>query len=632
MPQQQILSTDELLKKYGAGTPEPAPAEAEDAPLMSVLPGVVSRSALQGGTVGSADEILGWLGGDADQARAQLAKDRAAYPKTAMASEIIGSILPVLLTGGGAALGSAANIARGVGVPVAKSLLRRVAGGAAQGAARGAGYGAFSADPGSRAGGAAFGAGVGGVLGSAIPVAGSAVGAVGKKLAGRKATQQSGLSPSVLPVVREAAAADAATAPGNFAAAGKQAMMADAGPAMSAVADAATQGSSRAGAAARSALGTRAQASAQQVTSALDDALGSPPTRAAHLAKYRDPKVSEAYEGAYKELLNADTAKLLRQRATPSDLRRAAVIAKREGVEITNGIPGPGGKERSAYNVRAVDYVTRAMRDSARKKKNQTGGFSSEARGLFKAADDIRQSAFEKHPTYREAVNLATPKLRQQEALRAGENAFKGTREELKEEVAGMTADELDTVATGMRIAIDDKMARVRKAFADPNADVKEASKVLQELSSRDSRDRMQIVLGDRSAPLVEALDEASRTFSLSGRMADNSRTFARQSVRQAMDDELPQTGANIIRTLMGARYGNIPSSLGQTGGRAAREAQSDELIRLMMSPGRESTMQRITQSVNPQSTRDAVRQWAEGLLSTTLHGPGQAVTASGQR
>ena len=627
MPQDK---TADFLSRYGVGEPAAEEQKTEAPPLMSVLPGMVSRHAVQGASMGGADEILGLLGGDADAYRGRLADEREAHTYITTGSEIAGGILPILATGGLGAMRAGVSAARGV-VPAAKGLLSRFLTSAGQGAARGATYGGLSAEPGQRAGGAALGAGLGAALGGAIPLAGAGAGEVASRLAARRATQQTGISPTVLPVAREAALADTSTAAGNIRAAGQQAMAADAGPASAALLDAGMQGSGRAAATGRAALTQRAEASSRQVVKALDDAMGTPQVRAQHLSGFRNEGVAEAYKVAYGETLHADTLKLLRSLSTPADLRRAAALAKREGVEITNNVARTGGRTGDVYNVRAVDYVTRAMRDTARKKTNETGGYSNEARALFGAAKELRESAFTNHNAYREAVQLATPPLRQGEALRAGERFLRGTREEFKDEIAGMSPDELMSARTGMRVAIDDKMARVRKAFADPNADVKEASKVLQELSSRDVRDRIQLVLGDKATPLFDSLDEASRTFTLMGRVAPNSGTFARQATSRALDEELQDPVARFIQGIAGIRHGNVPGGIGQAGRAAARDAQSDELVRLMTSPGSTATLDKITRSIDPNSTREAVRQWVQGL-GLAAQAPAQVTLANQQR
>ena len=644
----QALSTDELLRKYGAGTPEPA-AEPEKqegfnaqrffdnfsmgqavAPNPDTTTGV-DAAALgfsHGALAGGPDEILQVIAGDsaANTYRESLRKSREDYPWITGGSEVVGSILPFILTGGGSGVVSAANVIRGVAPKVVPSIMRRIFSGSVQGAGRGVGYGALAADPGDRAGGALFGGGVGAVLGGSIPPVAAAIGAGGKKLAQWRARRQTGLTPAAHGPARDVLEADLPEAAKNIAAAGDQAMIADAGVASSGLLDATAAGSPAAGARVRAATSGRVATSTDRISGAIDDTLGTPQSMSAKLGEFRNPATRKLYDDAYAEALTDDTLKILRERATPADIRQAALTAKREGFSITNTVTQADGKTREVLNVRAVDYVTRTLRNKAKKR-------TSDKRSLYIAASDIRKAAYENHPNYRKAVEVATPEQRQTEALGVGRRLFTGTRDDLLREIEGMTPDELVIVRIGARSSIDDDLARVRRAFADPNADVKEATQALRRLSSRDSRDRLQMILPEKQADqLFDVLDEASRTFTLTSRLAENSKTASRISAKQGMDDALESSIDELGRTVSRARFGNL-SGLFQSGDPAgARAGQADELIRLLTAPGNMDKIYRIAGSVDPSRTGEAVRRWAEGLLSTTLQGPAQAVTASGQR
>ena len=165
--------------------------ENRDAVLRANMPtvaGGIARSALQGVTLGFGDELLagiqtgaGFLGDYTDAVerhRLANAAFSAAYPTTAMASEMAGALPTMLLPGG--QMGAAGRVAAGRAVATPGQYI-------AANARTGAGYGAISgvgnADPGQNSGlvssivqrvtGGAVGGTVGGLAGTGIGIAGN---------------------------------------------------------------------------------------------------------------------------------------------------------------------------------------------------------------------------------------------------------------------------------------------------------------------------------------------------------------------------------------------------------------------------------------------------------------------------
>ena len=75
-------------------------------------------------------------------------------------------------------------------------------------------------------------------------------------------------------------------------------------------------------------------------------------------------------------------------------------------------------------------------------------------------------------------------------------------------------------------------MAKVKAVFTDSDVDTREVSKTLKELSSRGSREKLRIVIGDDAADeLFKTLDQATVAFELKAAVHQNSKTFARQNI-----------------------------------------------------------------------------------------------------
>ena len=191
---------------------------------INVIAGV-GRELAQGLTLGTSDEMSGALSGvgsiftdetfnEAFDRRIGVARDRSkrfskAYPKTAIASNIVGGIAPVVASAiatGGAGVGAtgSALTAKILSNPLlagkiakqSSGLLGKIGQGAKIGSLQGgvAGAGYSEGGLGDRALGAAIGVGAGGLLGATAPVIatgiGKGYGGVAKRLSGTKTTTQ----------------------------------------------------------------------------------------------------------------------------------------------------------------------------------------------------------------------------------------------------------------------------------------------------------------------------------------------------------------------------------------------------------------------------------------------------------
>jgi hypothetical protein len=180
------------------------------------------------------------------------------------------------------------------------------------------------------------------------------------------------------------------------------------------------------------------------------------------------------------------------------------------------------------------------------------------------------------------------------------------TRDEVAQALARHqpSAPEMDQVRAGLRSAIDDTMAGVRAIATDPNQDAREAARILKDLQSRATIDKLNMVVTDpaQRADLQQQIDYASRAIQLRANLTTNSKTFARTANQQAgqqMLDEGPVGAA-----LRGQPYNTLQRTIQMLTGRNAAYDLS-----------REDAMQRqvaelLTRARGPEAQRQL------GLLS----------------
>jgi hypothetical protein len=109
----------------------------------------------------------------------------------------------------------------------------------------------------------------------------------------------------------------------------------------------------------------------------------------------------------------------------------------------------------------------------------------------------------------------------------------------------------MQNVRDGVRAYIDDTMANVRNIATNPDQDVQETARILGQLNSRATRDKLDMVIPDplQRQQLQSQLDEATRAIQLRAQMATNSKTFGRQVQRegvQAVSDTAAETARRI--------------------------------------------------------------------------------------
>lgn len=497
--------------------------------------GAVPRMLVQGGTY---DQNLKEIQGMTEDAQAE-------HPVARIAGNIAGAVTAT------APLVAAAPGAFGIG---ASSVPRAILAGGATGGAIGA------ADSAARGQSPVIGGAIGAGLGAAGPFIGPAFGQAYRYMAGRgaenAAAQIAGTSRPAVNVVARALGNDGATGAtnANIAAAGPRAMLADAGPATTSVLDTAIQRGGPQAGQAGARINARAAGATDDINSALDNAFGQPQGMVRPLEELRtatQPARAAAYDAAYSTPINyADPRgvalqRMVETRVPASVINRANNLMRINGEEsqqiLANVAPDGTVTFERLPDVRQLDYITRALNDVSRAGDGAgaLGGNTAEGRAYGGLAREMRNILGGLVPEYRTALDTAAEPIAQREATLFGQRILSPAvaRDEVEGFVAGMSNAELASLRGGIRSKISEVLANVKRTAGDPNVDARQGLTALKELSSDASREKLTTVLGQREATrLLQAVDEASRSFELRAGVSTNSRTYARQAAERAVN------------------------------------------------------------------------------------------------
>jgi len=468
-----------------------------------------------------------------------------------------------LQLGGGVAsgMGAATKIA-----PMLSNASRAVVlgTGASGGAAAGAtdaflrGEGGFQ----NRAQDAAVGGILGGAIGAAAPIVANGVASgvssaidaltTNRDLAAMNLSRKSG------DILQRALSSDGTLGgrgAANIASAGPRGMLADAGVNAAGTLDTVIQRGGPGATNAVRAVQDRAALANQDVASALNQTLGHPRGILSiedALRNQTSGARQAAYNRAYATPINYASPEgmqleQLMSRVNGEHIGLANRMMRSEGVQsqqILARIADDGTVTFERLpDVRQFDYITRAINQSAKSGEGQgaLGGQTDIGRIYQNLSREIRDTLRQAVPEYGAALNTAAQPIRAREALRFGETVLNAqtTRDEVARELRGMSNPERGAVAAGIRSKIDEAVANVQRVASDPNLDAREATKALRDLSSNAAREKIATVIGEQpAASLFRQLDEAMRSLELRAQTASNSKTFARLTVKEGIDQQ----------------------------------------------------------------------------------------------
>lgn len=343
----------------------------------------------------------------------------------------------------------------------------------------------------------------------------------------------------------------------NLAAGGPRGMLADAGPGAQSLLDTAIQ---RSGAGAReavAAIDARAAAANKDIIGALDQYLGKPRGIQTMQAEIRNGTAGArkaAYTEAYAAPIDyaSDTGMAIEQLVTrvPKDvISTANRMMQMEGQKSAQIMAQVADDGTVTYlrmpDVRQIDYITRALNQAAKSGEGQgaLGGQTDIGRIYGNLARDLRDATRTAVPAYDTALRTAANPIQLRQAMEFGADILKPqtARDTVAEAISSMTPPELDAARVALRGSLDEVFANVRTAITNPNVDIVEARKALGDLSTRASIEKIQMLLKDPAAfsDFYRTLGEARRALELRASTATNSRTFARLTAGEAVDNQI---------------------------------------------------------------------------------------------
>jgi hypothetical protein len=530
------------------------------------------RSFLKGGALGYGDELVAAatsaLGGrpysdELASERWRLKAGESEHPGTATTAEI----------GGALASPATIGVAKLAAVPATTG--GRVLAGGLLGGGEAAVYGSGVGEGGivDRAFSAIQHAPFGLLAGAAGPVMAKGIGDAYEAIKNRLLASRvkAGSSPAAA-LVRDVMKADetfGGVGERRLAAAGEGAMLAEAGPASEALLDTAIQMSGRGGTKAIQEVDKRVGAASEALKKTLNKYLGNVEgimARARFNSRSTSKARGDAYGKAYNTPINyagkagrdiEGVLDLIPDRIKADAFRLANEDMVQQGLknkQIMFDVADDGVVTlREMPNVQQLDYVKRALQKFGGEVDN-LGKPTYEAVGANDLARKLRDTLSDAVPSYKRALELGGDKIAMDNALDLGRKLMRPniTREAVVGATKGMTKAEQLNFKIGIRAALDEKLANVKRTISDPNVDAREAMSAIKEFSSRAAREKLEAVLGKmETEAFLKSVDQAANAFALRAAVTQNSKTFARDYARGVIEEK---AGGGAMRAITEGR------------------------------------------------------------------------------
>jgi len=381
-------------------------------------------------------------------------------------------------------------------------------------------------------------------------------------------------SAQVLSATFRDAGTDIKSALQNIFNAGEEGMLADSGFAAQALLDAAASTGGRASQITSEEVTGRAARQGAALSTSMDDALGVLPKvddqaadaldMAVNIASSTKVQRQEAYDLAYGTPIDfSSTAGREIERvfdALPDRFKGAAIERANEKMRLEaykTGKPQPeqiladiaddGTVSFSTMpNLRQLDQIKQAIGEVGFKEVDNFGRPTADALDAVNWYREISNRLKEASPEYRKAVELGGDKISLDNALELGLGMLKPgmSARDVARAMKGAESVEKQYAKLGVRSAVDDLINNVKATIASPDIDINTLRTVFTQLSSKNSRDKIKILLSASEAKqLFKDLDQAQMSLALRAAVAMNSKTSIRITQKE-MVDEMTDIGA----------------------------------------------------------------------------------------
>lgn len=250
--------------------------------------------------------------------------------------------------------------------------------------------------------------------------------------------------------------------------------------------------------------------------------------------------------------------------------------------------------------LRQLDQIKQAIGEVGFKEVDSFGRPTSDALDAVSWYREISTALKNASPEYKKAVALGGDKISLDNALDLGLGLLKPsvTARDVLRAMKGADAVEKQYAKLGVRSAVDDLINNVKATIASPDIDINTLRTVFTQLSSKNSRAKIKVLLGDKeAAKLFKDLDQAQMSLALRAAVAMNSKTSIRITQKEMIDDmtdigafahvlrlEPAKAGQKVVQNITGETdqlsvlakkeiYTDIARALTQIKGKEARAA-----------------------------------------------------------
>lgn len=332
---------------------------------------------------------------------------------------------------------------------------------------------------------------------------------------------------------------------------GNEQMMVDATVAFERLLDASKASSPSATAMVDKAITGRVERQSEELGRETDVILGKQPeglqTIYNQVAKGTAGARSDAYAKAYDHVIDygskagIDITRVL-NRVDPEDMAKAIKEANKELRD--KGLPqfqvmakfdrNGNLTVKKDLNMIQLDYIKRGL-DSLGREVNDVGQFTPSAIRAQGQARDLRNAIGESNPAYKEALKISQGKIKTEQAIELGSDLLKlkTKLDDVKKFIKNASKEELSGAKQGVREQIEDIMSNAKTASGVGTAsEVKEAMKIVTEMSSRANRNKLKLILGDKTAEAYfKRLDQVKKSLEVQAGVRIGSATAPRQQI-----------------------------------------------------------------------------------------------------
>jgi len=261
---------------------------------------------------------------------------------------------------------------------------------------------------------------------------------------------------------------------------------------------------------------------------------------------------SDAYDKAYDHVIDFSSdvgqqIKSVLKRVDPIDMEKALIEANKslrdkglQQFQIMVKFDRHGNLSVAKdLNFIQLDYIKRGL-DALGREVDNFGMPTPSAIRSRGQASDLRNALVESNPAYGEALSISQGKILTQEAITLGSKLLnkKTTLDEVKRMVKKASKNELAGARQGIREQIENIMSNAKTASGQKTAsEVKEAMSLVNELSSRANKEKLRLILGEKTAnALLKRVDEVKKALEVQGGVRLGSPTQPRQEIAKQVE------------------------------------------------------------------------------------------------